>query len=433
MPNCAAIWGSAPADRATAAFEFVGNRVGHAHGDHRAAHGRERDRLEHCDPPVGRGASRGAPRPRPRRALSRAAQGSERRPSAGGCSAVAPARSVDSSSAVPISSSHAECSFSTRVVKRLAELRGDGARLFVTRRVISTHDRAKVSQVDLVDVGQRRLGTCHATPRHGPAGSICSAKPMRLFDETSGLPSAFSALVLRGDRLTHRGKTSCEELLRDRHLLGREAREQCLAVHATGAQPLGLRLRLRQRRPRAADEAGRGVRVRCGQRLTRRALARCCSPCRRRLARTGCPPVTSRALVAAVAGLATGRVRRAVVSGAVAGTRRAVSARRTIGARPRRQCRDDRLERLLRSEQLEPLGFAAMTAIGDDAAGSRCPRGRRRLRPSTMSPTFASDESKPPSTTPRGSRAPAARHVQVPSGRALVSSISIRRGIGGQT
>src|ERR1700730_11014672 len=34
-----------------------------------------------------------------------------------------------------------------------------------------------------------------------------------------------------------------------------------------------------------------------------------------------------------------------------------------------------------------------------------------------------------PSTTPRGFRAPAARHVQVPSGRELVSSISILRAI----
>ena len=119
-----------------------------------------------------------------------------------------------------------------------------------------------------------------------------------------------------------------------------------------------------QRRPRAADEGARRARA-LRSRLTRRALARALS-CRRRFAWTGCPPVTSRALVAAVAGLAP-RARAPVVAGSVAGTRWAVSARWTIGARTRGECGHDRLERLLRSEQLEPLGLRAMTAIDDDA------------------------------------------------------------------
>jgi hypothetical protein len=46
------------------------------------------------------------------------------------------------------------------------------------------------------------------------------------------------------------------------------------------------------------------------------------------------------------------------------------------------------------------------------------------------SPALAPPGSRPPSSTPRGSRAPAARHVQEPSGRALVNSISMRRATG---
>ena len=45
----------------------------------------------------------------------------------------------------------------------------------------------------------------------------------------------------------------------------------------------------------------------------------------------------------------------------------------------------------------------------------------------TTSPAFAPPYSSDPSSVPRGLSAPAARHVQVPSGRALVSSISMRR------
>jgi hypothetical protein len=47
-------------------------------------------------------------------------------------------------------------------------------------------------------------------------------------------------------------------------------------------------------------------------------------------------------------------------------------------------------------------------------------------------PTLAPSGRSEPSSTPLGARAPAARHVHVPSGRALVSSISILRGIGPQ-
>ena len=50
-----------------------------------------------------------------------------------------------------------------------------------------------------------------------------------------------------------------------------------------------------------------------------------------------------------------------------------------------------------------------------------------------MSPTLAPSGRTDDSTTPRGSRAPAARHVHVPSGRALVSSTSIRLGMGTET
>lgn len=46
----------------------------------------------------------------------------------------------------------------------------------------------------------------------------------------------------------------------------------------------------------------------------------------------------------------------------------------------------------------------------------------------STSPVLAAGGSNDPSRTPLGSRAPAARHVHDPSGRALVSSISIRRG-----
>ena len=48
----------------------------------------------------------------------------------------------------------------------------------------------------------------------------------------------------------------------------------------------------------------------------------------------------------------------------------------------------------------------------------------------TTSPTLASGYSSEDATTPLGWRAPAARQVQVPSSRALVSSTSILRGIG---
>jgi len=44
----------------------------------------------------------------------------------------------------------------------------------------------------------------------------------------------------------------------------------------------------------------------------------------------------------------------------------------------------------------------------------------------TTSPVLAPGCRRPPSRTPLGWRAPAARHVQDPSGRELVSSMSIR-------
>ena len=55
-----------------------------------------------------------------------------------------------------------------------------------------------------------------------------------------------------------------------------------------------------------------------------------------------------------------------VVPGAVAArARRSIAARRSIGARLRRQCRHDGLERLLRSDELESLGLAPRVAIGE--------------------------------------------------------------------
>lgn len=48
----------------------------------------------------------------------------------------------------------------------------------------------------------------------------------------------------------------------------------------------------------------------------------------------------------------------------------------------------------------------------------------------SWSPTLASDR-RLPSSSPFGWRAPALRQVQVPSGRALVSSMSIRNDMGG--
>lgn len=51
----------------------------------------------------------------------------------------------------------------------------------------------------------------------------------------------------------------------------------------------------------------------------------------------------------------------------------------------------------------------------------------------STSPTLVSAGRIEPANTPLGWRAPAARHVQVPSSRELVSSMSILRDIGMQT
>ena len=130
--------------------------------------------------------------------------------------------------------------------------------------VISTHHRAKVSQIDLVDVGERGIGT--VTPLSGAdLGQHLLSQREEALRRNLRLALRLQGLVLRRDCLTHRGKTSGEELLRNRHLLGREAREQCLTVHATCAQPLGLRLRLGSDDLALGGRGGRGVRVRCGR------------------------------------------------------------------------------------------------------------------------------------------------------------------------
>src|SRR3546814_3713991 len=51
------------------------------------------------------------------------------------------------------------------------------------------------------------------------------------------------------------------------------------------------------------------------------------------------------------------------------------------------------------------------------------------MRISDWSSDVCSSDLMPPSTVPLGALAPAARHVQLPSSRALVSSISILRGM----
>ena len=117
---------------------------------------------------------------------------------------------------------------------------------------------------------------------------------------------------------------------------------------------------------------------------------------------------------------------------AVAAVRRRVAAggRRRSGAAARR-ARDRRGSR-------SPAGTRARRAAASAARG-RASRDRRRptstLMPSSScststlssSPTLAPLGRIAPSSVPRGWRAPAARHVQVPSSSALVSSMSIRR------
>jgi hypothetical protein len=73
--------------------------------------------------------------------------------------------------------------------------------------------------------------------------------------------------------------------------------------------------------------------------------------------------------------------------------------------------------------------------LGSDPSGPRGGSTDMTVMPSmpksasarTTSPTLAPLYTSAASSAPRGFSAPAARHVQVPSGRALVSSISIRR------
>ncbi len=75
----------------------------------------------------------------------------------------------------------------------------------------------------------------------------------------------------------------------------------------------------------------------------------------------------------------------------------------------------------MRSESARVLSLGASTAtmvipsISNSASALR------------TAPALVPSGSRPPSSTPRGSRAPAARQVHEPSGRALVTSISMRR------
>ncbi len=75
------------------------------------------------------------------------------------------------------------------------------------------------------------------------------------------------------------------------------------------------------------------------------------------------------------------------------------------------------------------LSAAAERAVAADV--TTMPSMSNSASARRTSPTPAPVGTTVPSTVPRGSRAPAARHVQVPSSRLLVSSISILRAMAG--
>ncbi len=191
MPNCAAIWGSALADLATAAFRSSGTGSGTLTATTELRTG---ENAIASSTATHRSVVAVAFNAAPAVSLSRLASGAGNlAPAFGGRVLNRRARMIrDSSNAVPISSSQAECSFSTRVVNAsrscAAIARDSSSRAASSAPTTERRSRRSISSTSASAASARSRHSAERT-----CGSICSARPIKLFDETSGLPSALSA------------------------------------------------------------------------------------------------------------------------------------------------------------------------------------------------------------------------------------------------
>jgi hypothetical protein len=133
-------------------------------------------------------------------------------------------------------------------------------RLVARRRVRPGHERAEVSQRDLVHVSDRRLRPVAplggAQARRQPLGEGHQGVGPHL-----GLPGSAGSRVLLLQRLAHGGYAPAQHLLGDRLLLGREAGEQRIPVRPPGVEPLRPRLGRRRRGGRASGPLARRPRA----------------------------------------------------------------------------------------------------------------------------------------------------------------------------
>ena len=122
----------------------------------------------------------------------------------------------------------------------LAQRGRQGAGLVVAGRALGGHDdRAEVAQVELLEVGHRRLGP--VPPLGGAqAGEQLLGQVDELVGLHLGLALGAGLLVLLGDRGPDGGDAALQDLLGDRLLLGRELGERGLAVGPVGPEPLRL-------------------------------------------------------------------------------------------------------------------------------------------------------------------------------------------------
>ena len=160
MPRCLAISGTCPARGFTRAFSSSVTVAGVAGRRHAGSHGGVRHRLEHRPQRSGAAsAASAAPAASARRVPSSAGN---RTPALGGRDDSRSARTTrPTPRAASMSASHSWCSLSCRDREAVAELLGELAGRLVAchdRVAGRRHHRAQVAEVELVEVGQGRLG-----------------------------------------------------------------------------------------------------------------------------------------------------------------------------------------------------------------------------------------------------------------------------------
>ena len=418
--------------------QLVGRRVGDARRHHGGVHRRVGERLEHRHPAVaGRVGGEGR-RGWPGRG-GRPAPGGNRTPALGGRDDSRRARTTrPTPRAASMSASQSWCSLSWRLdrpsFRRAAISRVDSSRATAGSSDATTTERRSRRSSSSRSFSAPSARSSHSATRR--RGSRSSASAHDAGRRHLGLALGAELRVLLLERLAHGGHAALQHLLGHRLLLGRQrSARMALRWLRTGAQPLGL-----------------GPHRQLGHGRPRRALG-----ARRTITRLAAGPV-GRAV-------GTGRTVGRRCRGAAAARSVARSAR-SVADEPDRDRHQDPGRRPDRDHPRgaggprpdRPRGAAGRAwrrASGSRARTTSCRRAARCARapcgrpwarstemmvmPSTSksasarstSPTLAPPGSRLPSSTPRGSRAPAARHVQVPSWRALVSSSSILRDMAG--